>query len=1103
MAAGDETKPRGVAANMSQQDDTITVNPTEPVGLQEMQDQLWWSGTDIFGGMISDDYNPELSGREAIQKYEEMRRSDASVAAVLLACSLPIRSTERYIEPGKDEDGQPNELDTEVQEFVKKALFEKMESTRDHFLEECTTFFAFWYSLFEKVYTVDDNNVWIKKLWYRHPRTIWLWQTTDQQPWVQQQLLQPAMRGINKMQTTVNIPAAKLLRFTINQLWDNYEGISLLRPAYKHWYIKSQLEKFDAIKHQKQGVGIPKINIPSMASADDKRAALDIVENFKGNEQSGIVLPWSEADWRKAEFMDLKAWDTTNMQASIDYHNRQIFLCAMAQWMELGNTQSGSFSLGQDQSSFFLMSMESYAKLICDTINRYLIPELVGYNFNVERFPQLRFKTLTKQSFEKTATIISTLIGSGALVADDKLESYLRDMADLPPADVDTARGDTATAPVDPTAPTAPDDGMGDATDSVDQVDTSALDDTSEIDGLDAELNNLGEFAEMQDEYVQAFADYIDTAESDLDMCFAVSSATSSKISEALTKYWASRKKSPDAAKETADKWAKIVEEAQKKIDAKVAEIKGKVDATKKAVSALRDQIASLTAGGAKLSKEQKAELRTKRDAIRWQIKGIRDEAKAAVDWLRSDLQSARDTKAGAKVVVSQSKKEVSRITKEEKKAAREAKKKGRAKKFAEFESWYKILDTHSYTHTHTVVDGDVGNCLEDKEFMELCNLFDNDMILRLQAEVAPEFAQDVKKKSLKYNEYEYEAFRPLTFAERKVNFSAIKRSMDKVGGKLSGAAAKTFAKIKNDLVDQIDTAIRVNDVDMIANIKAKYLDELSQHLTDAQKDVFEVGKQTAASEMSVAVPPTKTELKGALRGQNDMIIKRIWDDMESVAKTAAYTIVNRNAGDIVATGPTRVNQAVTESLNSYIPKADGALNSLGLTMAINLWRATIFERYPEQVYAMQYSAIIDERTTDRCLSLDGRVVKAWSAAFYEYSPPQHYNCRSIRVEILDDEVFKPDITGIPDSIDPVLSIDNVPEMTKPVVAKNSPAIKMIQQEIEDRKAKNKEYEDSKTYPNRVKQNTDRINVLEKAIKWKFYEIAKSLLMADGIQFRE
>jgi hypothetical protein len=68
-------------------------------------------------------------------------------------------------------------------------------------------------------------------------------------------------------------------------------------------------------------------------------------------------------------------------------------------------------------------------------------------------------------------------------------------------------------------------------------------------------------------------------------------------------------------------------------------------------------------------------------------------------------------------------------------------------------------------------------------------------------------------------------------------------------------------------------------------------------------------------------------------------------------------------------------------------------------------------------IYAFEFSAILDDKTTKICKDLDGLVVEPMSKEYYRYSPPRHYNCRSIRVEILNDEPYRPKITkNLPNS---------------------------------------------------------------------------------------
>ena len=107
----------------------------------------------------------------------------------------------------------------------------------------------------------------------------------------------------------------------------------------------------------------------------------------------------------------------------------------------------------------------------------------------------------------------------------------------------------------------------------------------------------------------------------------------------------------------------------------------------------------------------------------------------------------------------------------------------------------------------------------------------------------------------------------------------------------------------------------------------------------------------------------------------------------------------------------------------------------------------TTFEKNKDQIYAVQYSAIIDAVTSNRCLSLDGSVVKYGSTDYTNFSPPQHIWCRSIWIGINKDEEFKPEITWI--SGVPVKNTMSSQEKLKtPVLGNSNKAIKQVKKEI-------------------------------------------------------
>ena len=59
-----------------------------------------------------------------------------------------------------------------------------------------------------------------------------------------------------------------------------------------------------------------------------------------------------------------------------------------------------------------------------------------------------------------------------------------------------------------------------------------------------------------------------------------------------------------------------------------------------------------------------------------------------------------------------------------------------------------------------------------------------------------------------------------------------------------------------------------------------------------------------------------------------------------------------------------------------------------------------VIEEFP----AMMFSAVMDDRTSDICASLDGRIYRSDDPAWNSITPPLHYNCRSTIIPVPADE---------------------------------------------------------------------------------------------------
>jgi hypothetical protein len=131
--------------------------------------------------------------------------------------------------------------------------------------------------------------------------------------------------------------------------------------------------------------------------------------------------------------------------SSIEHHDVMIARSILAQFLNLGGTNTGSYALSRDQSSFFLMALQATANQITDTMNAYAIKPLVDVNWGPQEvYPRLTYSKLEQRDLATYGNAIQKLLTSGAIVADDGLRDSIRDLYGLP------EEADTASVPALP-----------------------------------------------------------------------------------------------------------------------------------------------------------------------------------------------------------------------------------------------------------------------------------------------------------------------------------------------------------------------------------------------------------------------------------------------------------------------------------------------------------------------------------------------------------------------------------------------------------------------------------------------------------------------------
>jgi hypothetical protein len=409
------------------------------------------SGTHILNGFITEEYNSELIGIKAFQKYEEMRKSDATVRAAEQAVTLPIRAAEWYVKPASED-----QADKDIADFVNRCLFEFLDQPFEDFLRQGLLSLAYGVMAFEKVFTTRDVDgttriVW-DKLAPRLPRSI------------QRFAIAQGALGITQNRSdgkVVEIPIEKLIIFVHEMEGENWNGTSIFRAAYKHWFMKNVFYKIDAIAFERQGLGVPDGVLPENYTERDRARMETILKNMRANSQAYVLRPQDYT----VGFMDMMAGTTRDPQNSIAHHDRQIMKAVLAQFLELGsagasNSGGGSHALSKDHSDLFLQSIEAIARSFASAMNKYAIRQLVDLNFdNVAAYPTLDFEGITSEDVAALATTYKELTDANALTAQDADEAAFREKLGLPALDETGVREKPVPpTPTDPNAPVPPTD---------------------------------------------------------------------------------------------------------------------------------------------------------------------------------------------------------------------------------------------------------------------------------------------------------------------------------------------------------------------------------------------------------------------------------------------------------------------------------------------------------------------------------------------------------------------------------------------------------------------------------------------------------------------
>lgn len=291
-------------------------------------------------------------------------------------------------------------------------------------------------------------------------------------------------------------------------------------------------------------------------------------------------------------------------------------------------------------------------------------------------------------------------------------------------------------------------------------------------------------------------------------------------------------------------------------------------------------------------------------------------------------------------------------------------------------------------------------------------------------------------------------SWRPLTFAEKKVSFDNIEKTMQNMEDSFSQEAKDVLNKSKDAFMAKLHVALNEGDTKAIADLEMKFLEEYKSVLKDAMKKAYEYGKNNVASEMSIPIPPSSAESLANMNMTVDTIANKTLLDLETKAKLSAANSVKNN--DTVLQTVGLIDTMLIEQIDKSVDNIAGII----VGQNINTGRNDVFQRNKGMIHALQRSEILDQSTCNFCLSMDGLIVEPTDE--WARTDIYHTSCRGIWVEILKDEEDKPDVTGIPENIADFFGgeVNQLIQPPKPITRPGTAVDDFVKQKEAEKQAK-------------------------------------------------
>lgn len=409
------------------------------------------TGLKRAGGFVREDFLVELNGQQGVRKYREMADNSPVIGGCLFAIQMLIRNVKWRIKPADDSPEAAR-----YAELLSGMLFDDLDMPWSLLVSEMLSFLPFGWSMFELIFKrrlglnppvlpdgtrplpsqFNDGLIGLGKMAPRAQDTLLRWEFDQTGSLLGMHQLDPWMGH------QAYLPYEKCLLFRPTSYKNSPEGRSILRTAYRPYYLLTHIENTEAVGVEREYTGLPVIHVPAQwmtgAAGPEEVAQLEMVKhvgrNVKNDEQACLILPsLYDAGGNqilKFEFAKApgsRAWSTDPI---IQRHELRITQSVLCDMLFLGHEDVGSFALASSKSTTQSMSLGGYMTAMKDELNRRCLPWL----WRLNAFPPQMLGTLEHGDIESIdlTELARFMLSFGRIYPMADLENHVRTLAGLP-----------------------------------------------------------------------------------------------------------------------------------------------------------------------------------------------------------------------------------------------------------------------------------------------------------------------------------------------------------------------------------------------------------------------------------------------------------------------------------------------------------------------------------------------------------------------------------------------------------------------------------------------------------------------------------------------